>query len=522
MDWKVVLSLFALVAVVFAGCIDAGEQVDGDPVDDVGAVAADWWVDSVPSSETVDGHDHSLHAHHENLTTPNFEVLGWDPLVTDQHGETVPGMMCGGVTDREDGRRIAIVHSISNDMAFMAADVTDPENPFMVGEFYMPNGITWDADISADGMHVLAGAYPVGVFGDPTLPDPPMDDPSVLPGLDLWKPEIYFRDACTGAVQDVGPENYVPYGPGIVLISIADPEEPVYQDWRSQPAVGPHSVGSHFVGDDVIATASVTNLAHEASYYSFFRITETPAGSVLEPYSQIRVPGVVTPTESDLGGVSPWLNGHVDVWIHEHPVTGQVLAYLANWDQMYVYDISIPQAPLEIASWFDGEHRSIHTTYPFPELVDDKQYLIVGQEVSERQDRPTGWIFIVDVTDPTDPQEVSRWTLPVKPRWDGGGLQFSTHYARVLEDMMFVSVNHAGLWAVNISDIEKPRSQGVFVGDRPSPSPLGGGDHAPHIGDVGVDLETGVITTWDGPAGVYQLRFNESMPAPFAPDWVVE
>lgn len=531
MDWRLVLSVFALVGMVFAGCLEQGDDGDENGADGVGAVAADWWVDSVPSSMTVDGHDHSMHSHHENLSTPNFEILGWDPLVTDQYNETVPGMMCGGAANQGD-RRLALVHSLTHAMAFMVADVTDPAAPFMVGEFYMPNAVNWDADITPDGRHAVVGAYPVGAFGgqEPQLPELPVhlgipeaseSDP-VLESMGLWKPQMYFRSACTGEVQDVGPENYLPFGPGIVLISLEPPEEPTFQDWRSQPVVGPHSVGAHKIDGDVIITGSVTNLAHEASYYQFFRVADGPVGSILEPYSQIRVPGTPTATETDPGGPSPWLNGHVDVWLHEHPVTGQVLAYLANWDEMYIYDISIPQAPLELSSWFDGQHRSIHTTFPFPELIDDRQYLIVGQEVSERADRPTGWMFIVDITDPENPEEVSRWTLPVKPRWDHGGLQFSTHYARVLDDMMFVSVNHAGLWAVNISDIENPRSQGVFVPDRPSPAPFGGGDHAPHIGDVAVDLESGVITTWDGPAGVYQLRFDPSMPAPFAPDWVVE
>jgi hypothetical protein len=519
-------AVFVLLAAVLAGCIDA--SVDDE--DDVASkVAADWWVGSIPSSAIDDDHDHSDHSHHSGITTANFEVLGWDPLVTEQHNGTVPGMMCGGVAEQGE-RKLALVHSISHDMAFMVADVTDPHNPFLVGEFYMPNAVNWDADITPDGRHAVVGAYPVGVFGsqEPQLPDVPLNlqlpetapsDP-VMEALGLWKPQMFFRNACTGEFMDVGPEHYLPFGPGIVLISLEPPEEPTFEDWRSQPVVGPHSVGAHMIDGEVIVTSSVTNLAHEGSYYHFFRVMDGPTGSVLEPYSQIRAPGIVTPVESDPSGPSPWLNGHLDVWLHEHPVTGQVIAYLANWDAMYVYDMSDPLVPMELAMWDGADDRSIHTTYPFPYLVDGKQYLVVGQEVSERSDRPTGWMFILDVTDPENPEELGRWTLPEKPRWDHGGLQFSTHYARVYNDTMFAAVNHAGLWAVDVSDPTDPRAIGVFLPDQPSPSPVV--DIGPHTGDVHVDLETGVVTTWDLGAGVYQLRFHFDVEAPPAPAWSPE
>lgn len=531
------VALLAGCLILLAGCVgteDAANQ--GEDVVEPASVAERWWVDAVPSSKETPDHEHGIHSHHANISTQNFEVLGWDPLVTDSENQTASGMMCGGVQDREDGQRIAVVHSISTEVAFVIADVTDPDDPVHLGEVHLPNAVTWDADISADGMHVLVSAYPVGVFGgEPSAPPPPgpsgqeqapqwqssdlpwaSTGPSQSPVEDMesdaeqmWKPQITFHDACTGEVRDIGPEAYVPYGPGLVLFGIDDPSEPTFEDWRSQPVIGPHSVGSHAIDDAIIATSSVTNLVHEASYYSFFEIQQTPTGSVLAPYSMIRVPGID----------SPDLNGHVDVWVHEHPETGQVLAYLANWNGMYVYDISTPQTPVELASWQDGDEGSLHTTYPLPEMVDGRQYLIAGQEVGQQGDRPTGWVYLLDVTDPESPEEVGRWTLPVKPEWDAGGLQFSTHYVDVLDDTMFVAVNHAGLWAVNITDMQDPRATGVFVPEKPSPSPWNGGDHAPHVGDVVVDQDTGVLTAWDLAGGIYQLAFDDTIDAPPAPAW---
>ena len=462
---------------------------------------------SLIDAASDDAHDHANRAQHAGITTPNFEVLGYDALVTETFGTTLTGMGCGGSVTREDGRKLAIVHSISTEVSFVVADVTDPAAPTMLGEFYLPNAVVWDADISADGNHVLIGAYPPGpVFGrDVTLPVPPA--PLSLP---TTAPEwakghlgfMLFRNACTGKVVEVGPPNYLP-GPAIVMAGIQDPENPTFEDYVPQPVIGPHSVGSQMIDGTLYATSSVTNLAHHGSYYTIFEITQNK----LVPYTVIRTPGNPSPTN---------LNGHTDVYLHKHPVTGQTLAYLANWDGMYVYDISLP-APVELAAWYDA--GSVHTTYPFPTMIDDKAYLMVGQEVGEPSELPSGWVYILDVTDPARPTEVGRWTLPVKPKWDNGGLMFSPHYVAILNHTLFVSNYHGGLWAVDISDMTQPLAYGIFVPDRDSPMPFGGNNYGPTIEDVIVDQETGLITTWDNAGGVYVLRFDESVDVPRAPAW---
>ncbi len=517
---------FLLVSLAaIAGCI--GEDLEAQQVPDDATEALDeWWVNVVPSSATDDEHDHFDHEQHANLTTPNFNIVGHDPLITDRFDETTTGMMCGGVATRDDDRRIAVVHSIDTAMAAMIADVTDPENPQLVGEIYMPNGVTWDADITEDGMHILVGAYPVGVFGgEPTLPGDEQEALERIQEAPLdaedssWTPEIYYRNACTGETTPIDPPDEFPYGPGLALFSIEDPSMPTFEDWVPQP-IGPHSVGAHHVNGMHLATSSVTNLVHEASYYAIFEIMETPEGSELVPYTMIRTPGLSTAQESQLDpeNPQPWLTGHLDVWIHEHPFEDILIAYLANWDGVYTYDISIPHAPIELGFWDDEEHR-LHTVYPVPDTRDDRQYLIATQEVGEPDDRPTGWVYILDVTDPTNIEEKSRWTLPENPHWDEGGLMFSTHYVDVYEDTLFAAVNHAGLWAINITDIEQPHAEGVFVPSTPSPKPWQGEGSMPHTGDVIVDQTTGILTTWDTSGGIYQLTYDAQMPIPPAPAW---
>ena len=501
------LTLLGVGLLAFAGCVTPASDVDPQSVA-ASDVPAGWWENAVPSTLTDPEHDHSDRSQHAGLTTPNFEVLGWDPLVTQTYGTTLTGMGCGGAVERADGMKLAIVHSISTDVSFVVADVTDPQAPQMLGEFYLPNAVVWDADISADGMHVLIGAYPP-IFGDPT---PVLPVPAVPLAPPSWATDaagmIQFRNACTGEVKAIGPPNYLP-GPAIVMAGIQDPTDPVFESYVPQPVIGPHSVGSQMIDGTVYVTSSVTNLVHSGSYYSIFTIE----ADQLVPYTVIQTPGIVGPFD---------LNGHTDVFLQTHPVTGQMLAYLSNWDGMYIYDVSTPAA-VEVARWYDV--GSVHTTYPLPFLVDDKQYLLVGQEVGEPVDLPTGWVYILDVTDPATPTEIGRWTMPVKVPWadfddEDTGLTFSPHYVAVLNRTMLVSNYHGGLWAVDITDMTAPAAIGLFVPENMSPANFGGAEsYGPTIEDVIVDPVTGVLTTWDNAGGVYQLRFDATMPKVPAPRW---
>src|SRR5687768_3267658 len=97
-----VVSLLALLLAV-AGCISTPDVDPKGTVDDTKAFAADWWEHALPSSITVDGHEHNNRTHHAGITTPNFATLGWDPLETDTFGASLTGMGCGGAVTREDG-----------------------------------------------------------------------------------------------------------------------------------------------------------------------------------------------------------------------------------------------------------------------------------------------------------------------------------------------------------------------------------------------------------------------------------
>ncbi|HWG92001.1 MAG TPA: hypothetical protein VNZ52_14220 [Candidatus Thermoplasmatota archaeon] len=489
-----------LAGSLLTGCLQSGEvNPAGNAPPAVPPIDADWVLRALMPGED---HKHDDVTQHQNLTTPNFQVIGYDPLVSGYYGATPTGMGCGGVGTTAEGRRIAVVHTISTDVAFVVADVTDPVAPKMLGEYLLPNVVVWDATVTPDGMHALVGAD-LAVFKGGWTPKAPV--PATLLG-DRVKVQPLWRDACTGETRAAGPEQYLPVGGSIVMVGLQDPTSPTFEDVVAQPIIGPHSVTAHLIDGVMYATASVTNLVHEASYYTIFTVEGTPAGSRLVPHTVLPAPGIET---TNVG-----LNGHVDLFLQKHPLTGKVLAYLANWDAgMTIVDITTPGRPVILSTWRDGDEGSLHTTYPLPTLwADGKHYTIAGQEVGPQEDKPTGWVYIIDTTDPAAPQEVGRWTLPMKPQDWPGGLMFSPHYVEVVNQTMFVTNYHGGLWAVSLANLSAPDAVGLFVPDRVSPKPLQETQMVV-VEDV-IAGPDGILTLWDGAGGIYLVRFDETNPAP--------
>ncbi|HWG91425.1 MAG TPA: hypothetical protein VNZ52_11315 [Candidatus Thermoplasmatota archaeon] len=509
-----------LLGGALAGCIGQGEAPTTPPAGDTAAEAPlDWAARALPYG---DGHDHWDPAHHQNLSTPNFQVLGWDPMITDLKGRTAGGHLCGDAATTKEGRRLAVSHSFTTDVAFVVVDVTDPTMPQTVGEYILENVHVYDVAMTLDGLHVVVGAN-----SDTEGPDnPPAVPLNLTKGLLRVQPK--FRDACTGETRAVGPEATIPLAPGAILVGIKDPANPTFEDFQPTPVLGPHSVSTAEVDGKQWALASITNLQHSGSYFSFYEVTNTPLGPKLVLLTTYQAP---PPPD----GAVPVINGHVDGTIQKHPLTGQILAYLANWDAgMLVLDVTNPRTPMLLDSWTDfegglgylaGDDRgAIHGTLPIEGTWGGRHYTFAGQElVSRPKARPTGWIHVIDTTDPKNIEPVGRWTLPVDVEWDSA-LVFSTHYFDLVNRTLFVSMYHGGVWAVDVSnesDFANLRTIGVFLPDRVSPNPPGkdgAGDWAPTVLDV-LPFPDGTLTIFDSLSGVYTVRFDETRPAPAPEPW---
>lgn len=489
------------VILLAAGCVAPGAQdvLDADvlPVDDK------WAVRALPHG---DDHDHFDVTQHQGLSTPNFQLLGWDPLVTDAKGASAAGYLCGETATTPDGRQLAVVNSFVTDVVFVVVDVTDPNAPEKVGEFVLENGHSYDVALTADGQHVIVGQDRNRV---------PVETPIALASPD--KLFATWRSPCApGGEVKVALPSQAALFPGTLMVGIQDPAAPVIEDFVPTPILGPHSVSTSKVDDRQFVVSSVVNLVHQASYFQFYEVV----GDKLEVLSTWQSP-------PQPGRAPPLLNGHVDGTIAKHPGTEKTYAYLADWnDGLVILDFSNPNLPVPVGRWsqpvdptdFNDPNGSIHGVLPLPDLWDGKHYVLAGQELGGKpKDRPTGYVFILDDTDPANPTLVGKWTLPVDVDWKAF-LQFSTHYFAVVDKVLFVSTYHGGVWAADLSgSLENPPSIGVFLPDKASPMPSDAQNAAlsgsPEVLDV-LPLPNGDLLVYEGQSGAYVVRFDKSVPVP--------
>jgi hypothetical protein len=490
-----------VLALVLPGCLQGGSDRPAKDVRPGLHFDADWAEKALGNN--MASHDHFKPSDHQDLSTPNFSTIGWDPLVSQSKGTTAGGYFCGEARSRADGRRLAVVNSFYSGLAFVLADVTDSTHPFYVGEFKLEQESVYDVAMTPDGLHVVLAADP--------QPKAPSSAPITATS------SLTFTDACTGESRLVGP---VPAnGPSVILVGIAEPTKPVIEDVFPQPVLGPHSVSTALVDGVTWIAVSVTNLEHRGSYFSFF----TTANGKLSLKSTYQAPPAASSAQ-------PIINGHVDATIAKHPVTKKTLAYLADWDAgLVILDLSGP-VPMQVSQFtkFTGgggyitgvETGNVHDAIPIDGLWDGKHYVLVGQEIlSHPKDHPSGWLWILDDTDPARLSEVGKWTLPVDVQWTTS-LQFSTHYPSIINRTAFMSLYHGGVWAIDLSTPAKlanPPTIGAFVPSRESPKPgkIGGSDV---VGTPTVmeqwPLPDGSMIVFDSQSGLYVVRFDASQPAP--------
>jgi hypothetical protein len=476
-----------------------------------------------------DNHNHRDWTQHVGLSTPNFQELAHDPLGIPQFGnKTAGGYFCGGAATTTEGRRLSVISSFDTSVAFVVVDTTDPAHPIHVGDYVLDHAQTYDVDITPDGRHVAIAA-------DPSAGEtPPGGGASALPTLDsigrpewsfdaagVGKPVVLhqgFRDGCTGEFR-AGPDQTVAAGPSTILVSLADPANPRFESLAPAPVLGPHSVSTAIIGGTTYVGASITNLLHQGSYYQFFQVADTPLGPQLEQVSFVDAGQYGNNAENGASGVA-LINGHVDAEITVHPATGKPVVYLSDWNGgLIVLDFSNPRVPLQLGSWKDAgpDAGAVHSTRSIPGLHDGRHYVLVGQEfVGHPSNRPSGWIYVLDDTDPTNVNEVGRWTLPVdvQSEWHGVEL-FSTHYFRELNGTVFVAMYHGGVWAFRLDyahpdSMQEPRSVGVFVPDKgpqDGRKPTGFYDYAPFVLDV-FPYDDSSLVIYDGLSGVYSVHYD--------------
>lgn len=523
-----------------AGCVQPGEEGD-DVVDRV--FDPEWAKRALVHGE---GHNHEERLDHIGMTTPNFEVVGWDPMISGFHGTTPGGYACGDVEDTQDGRRLAVAEA-RTEVGFAIADVTDPLDPVWLGELVMPTTRVYDLAVVPDGKHVV---LVMSNMYTPTLPalvsQGGFVGDSMPLGVDDQGRQVLegsqWRHRCNdGPVPLVwgveSNEDPIPRPFSILLVDIQDPSTPTIVDQKPLVGFG-HSVDATRIDGTYWVTASNVGNPNQMTW-QFYNVVELPTGNhVLDQVSMY-----VSPLEPDRFDSNP-LGGHTDGWLKVHPVTGDMMAFLVGGAYFIILDMSQPMLPEEVSIWTDRDGRdpptgNIHSAYVMPELMNGRHYTVIGPEFGGKTDswvQPSGTIWVIDTTDPADPVEVAAWTLPYDVEWTGQYL-YSPHYLTVLNQTVFVSMYHGGIWALDLSGLSPDPSNftlldsiGVFMPVNESPEPpeqmfrwTPNLQEAYSFADsLHPDLPVGILVTFDSNSGVYVVTFDASDPAPPPEPWPIE
>lgn len=305
-----------------------------------------------------------------------------------------------------------------------------------------------------------------------------------------------------------------------MLVSIEDPSEPRVIDQRPFPREGHSVYATEIDGETLILGTSRPELS-----YWLYTILETPIGPKLELISNYQAPTPGAPTAITAGH---------DGWLAKHPGTGQTLAYLAGGNWFSIVDVSDPRRPELLSQWTDatpgreGYSGSMHSVEPFETLWGKRHYTVLGPEFATRPgEMPTGVLWVLDTTDPRQPFPVAAWTLPHEVDWDdeGGAYLFSNHYFTVIDETLFISMYHGGVWAIDLSPLRNATefvslpSIGVFMPADPSlPEPAFPDRWAPTLQEI-LKMPDGTLVTFDGRYGLYTVSFEFDNPAPSPESW---
>lgn len=542
-------------ALLFAGCLSNGGPHKPADV----SFHAEWSQLALPFG---DDHDHANAAQHSGLTTPNFEVLGHDPLISEYYGQNAGGYICGDARATPDGRRIAAVESRSN-VGFALADVTDPAAPYWLGELVMENTYVYDLAVVPDGQHVVLVTRQSTLDGVGNIPPFAPDDAhrraaeTDAPPRMTWDTpcaepiEVPVRRPTGSTIGAASPEDAVPRPMSILLVDISDPALPTIIDQHPLLGFG-HSVYSTVL--DGRSWLLVTTLGPAASPapatgevgltgFELYDIVDTPLGARLEFLSTYRPPSGANPLPSN---PATGRNGH-DGWLAKHPGTGQTLAYLVGGDLFTILDVQDPRMPTVVGTWSEGgpgrEGFSgvLHSVVPLADLRDGRHYTIVGPEWGGHPlDHPSGIVWVLDTTDPANIREVAAWTLPHEVEWSGTYM-FSNHYYGIVNDTLLVSMYHGGIWAVDLSPALYPQdtepeapagsippaapfvllpSVGVFMPIDEAADPAVEVRWTPNSQEV-LTFDDGTMVTFDSWSGLWTFKFDAATLAPAPEPWPI-
>jgi hypothetical protein len=191
-----------------------------------------------------------------------------------------------------------------------------------------------------------------------------------------------------------------------------------------------------------------------------------PNGTTLFDVSDPRSPKLLATIPMPEGWHSHKVRAANGIMIVNHERSGQGSPGFGGG--LGIYDISNPARPKLITKWTTagkGVHR-----YSF-----DGRYAYISPTVEGFVGNIT---MVLDLADPAKPVEVGRWWIP--GQWKAGGEDYPwadfveprCHHPLRLNDRLYVSYWHHGIFILDISDLSRPKlvSQGIKSRAFPHPT----------------------------------------------------
>ncbi|MEE8109975.1 MAG: hypothetical protein V3T44_03005 [bacterium] len=191
---------------------------------------------------------------------------------------------------------------------------------------------------------------------------------------------------------------------------------------------------------------------------------DPPDGTTLLDVSDPKNPKVLSRIEVPMNTHSHKARVRGDVMVVNYEAYGKDRSSFQGG--VKVFDVSDPRAPREIA-FFAVPASGVHR------FDMDDRYLYLS---AEAEGYVGNIVRILDLADPTKPQEVGRWWLP--GQWaEGGepclpdGRESRCHHPLRCGDRLYVSYWHAGFVILDVSDLGGPRFVSRLDWSPPYPCP---------------------------------------------------
>lgn len=262
---------------------------------------------------------------------------------------------------------------------------------------------------------------------------------------------------------------YAPFEAGLRIFDISDPSKPEEISFFETGGSGVHRFWS-----DCETRRAYISTEMDGYMEALFMVVDVSDTEKPQELSRWWLPGQWTE-----GGEEPNWDPGKESYRHHHPVVLGDRAYLGYWDAGFIIlDISNIRKPRMISrsDYSPPYGGTFHTALPVNREIMGRKWLIVFQESTALYNMEGKKImWIVDITDETNPVSVATFQVPV----EGFNIEkgrFGPHQpyedVQVRGDLIYATWFSAGLRVVNIANPYRPVEVGYFIPEPEGQEPI--------------------------------------------------